>query len=228
MNKGKCLEVKKNILSGTYLSGSGFMKFKNTVFIICASLFASIGLLYNSIPVLLGSMLISPIGSPIFRGIVGILSNQYKIFFQSILSLLILVLIAYATGILTGILNCYTNYFKYPTEEMINRTEIKNVYGDIMVALIAGVLVSFGMYYKDLIVIVGIGLAISILPPIVNSGLYSGIYLYEKYIDNNDLNEINMSHDEMLKKASTSFNLGIINIICIFITSLITLYLLCL
>lgn len=216
----KCITLNNDILKGTYLAGSGFMKAKNTVFITCASLFASIGLLYNSTPVLLGSMLASPIGSPIMRGVIGISTKKYSILFQSIISLIILISIAYFTGIITAIANCKTNYFKYPTTEMLKRTEITNIYGDIMVALIAGILVTYGMYHKDLIVIVSVGLAISVLPPIVNSGLFHGIYLYYNGLNYN-------SNDENLEKGKISLKLGLINIVCVFITALITLKLIC-
>ena len=48
----------------------------NILLMILASLISGLGLLYNNTPAILGSMLISPLGSPIVANIIYLLTKQ--------------------------------------------------------------------------------------------------------------------------------------------------------
>ena len=52
------------------------VKNKNIFYLMTGSIISGLGLLYDSYPVVLGSMLISPMGGPIFRTISNILNNE--------------------------------------------------------------------------------------------------------------------------------------------------------
>jgi len=235
----KCNVLINGLRSGIYFSGASFMNLNNFVYIITSAIMCALGLLYNSNAVVLGSMLVSPLGSPIFRAVTGILTNDSKYFGLSIFALVILISFSYFIGVLSGFINKLTNYFETPTDEMNARVNVKRIATDIIIALIAGFTIAYASFNKDIIVIAGINLIISFLPPLVNSGLYHGFELYNVLKNKNgDLfekiekitklktHQIN-EDSKLFEKGNTSFLLGLVNIIAVFISGALTLMLMC-
>ena len=215
----KCNKLISDIRNLKYIPGSNIGKI-NVLYAVLGGLLGGLGLLYNSNAVVLGSMLVSPLGSPIFRAITGIITNETNYISNGGMSLLILAVVCVVMGIIMGYVNETYSFLETPTDEMKQRVTIKHITIDIFIALIAGVTIAVATYKKDLIVIAGINLAVSILPPLVNGGLYYGKYL--KNIKNNI-----EDNDQLLKDGNTSVMLAIANITGIIITALITLKFLC-
>lgn len=234
-----CNVLIKGLRDGKYFSGAPFMNVYNFIYIITSALMCGFGLLYNSNPVVLGSMLVSPLGSPIFRAATGLITNDYKYFLLSLFALFVLIIFSYLVGIIMGLLNKATKYFKTPTEEMDSRVTVKRIITDIMIALLAGLTIAIASYNKNIVVIAGINLIISFLPPLVNSGLYHGFFIYEllqkkypEFIKKIESimklkEEIKIKDDYLFEKGNTSFVLGMVNIIGVLISAFLTLMYMC-
>jgi hypothetical protein len=108
-----------------------------------------------------------------------------------------------------------------------------------MIALLAGLTIAIASYNKNIVVIAGINLIISFLPPLVNSGLYHGFFIYEllqkkypEFIKNIESimqlkEEIQNKDDYLFEKGNTSFVLGMVNIIAVLISASLTLIYMC-
>jgi hypothetical protein len=235
----KCNILIKGLRTGTFFSGASYMNLNNFIYIITSSIMCALGLLYNSNAVVLGSMLVSPIGSPIFRAISGIITNDSKYLGLSIFALVILVSFSYLIGVLIGLINKLTNYFVTPTDEMDARVTVKRIITDIIIALVAGFTIAVASFNKNIVVIAGINLIISFLPPLVNSGLYHGFELYnilrarnvdlfEKIEKITKLKNYELKSDpKAFEKGNTSFILGMVNIIAVLISGALTLIYMC-
>lgn len=235
----KCSVLVSGLREGKYFSGASFMNIYNFIYIITSAIMCGFGLLYNSNPVVLGSMLVSSLGSPIFRAVTGLITNDINYFLLSMFALFALISISYIVGMFMGIMNKATNYFVTPTDEMNSRVNVRHIITDIIIAFLAGFTISIASYNKNIIVIAGINLIISFLPPLVNSGLYHGFYIYEllklkfplfiqKIEKITKLKKDNQIKDNFLfQKGNTSFVLGIVNIIAVLITAGLTLIYMC-
>lgn len=164
----------------------------NIIYIITGSIMGTIGLLYNSPPVVLGSMLVSPLNMPIMDIIKNILKNNTQKSIFKFISLSVFVIVAYIIGLSIGYINTYHNYFKTPTPEMNARTSYPYIIGDIFIAFFGGVAVSYAVKFDDYVAISGVALIIAYLPPILNSGLFHGMYLHDKTPSDFDKGVISM------------------------------------
>ena len=70
---------------------------------------------------------------------------------------------------------------------MKRRISVEHMVVAFIIALIAGITIGISTYRKDYVVIAGISLTISILPPLINAGLYYGDFLYNPEKDKNML-----------------------------------------
>lgn len=209
MSKLKCNQLIIDIRNDEYSY--------NILYAILGGLLGGLGLLYNSNAVVLGSMLVSPLGSPLFSAISGIITNESKYVLSGSSNLLLLATLCVIIGIIMGFINDIYSFFKTPTNEMEKRVTIQYIIIDILIALIAGVTIALAKFKRDFVVIAGINLAVSILPPLVNAGLY-----YGKYLKNNSADK-----DKLLRNGTTSLTLALANIIGIIITAYITLRIIC-
>lgn len=228
-----CPDVIKTINEGKKVV-DGLLTRTNIFYAVVGSIMGGFGLLYNSNPVVLGSMLVSPLGNPIFRTIVNIIKSDFLKSFNSIIALISLISICYLTGNIMGIFNDMTEYFETPTEEMEKRASISHIVIDVMIAIVAGVTLAFSIFKKDLVPIAGINLIISFLPPIVNSGIYHGFILSKKMktvfpslATSGNMNNSEVSVKNNFLKGKTSMILGLVNILSVFIAGFITFKLLC-
>lgn len=189
----------------------------NILYTIMGGLLGALGLLYNSNPVILGSMLVSPLGSPLFGAISGIITKESKYMLSGVSNFILLATICIIIGMIIGFVNDIYLLFKTPTSEMKKRVTTKHMIINILIALISGVTLAFAKLNRDFVVIAGINLTVSILPPLVNAGLYYGKYLINKVTDK----------DKLLRSGTTSLILALANIIGIIITAYITLRIIC-
>jgi uncharacterized hydrophobic protein (TIGR00271 family) len=172
--------------------------------ILLASLIGAIGLITNSQEGVIGSMLISPLGSPIMALVAALFIFNIKHTLEALMYLFLGFIIMGVSGYIIG----YINKDKEPTEEMIKRytrsTKWTLFNGICVGAVFSIVALSSG---SAVIEAVGAGIAISLLPPIVNCGITFA---------NNTL-------DSKTKKINVinTFMITIINIVGIVIASLV-------
>jgi uncharacterized membrane protein len=212
----RCRKLIKNIRDVNYVSVLNVDKI-NILYAILGGILGGLGFLYNSGDVVLGSMLVSPLSSPLLRSISGIITNEYKYTINGILSMIVLSTIIVLIGIGMGYGNEYFDFFDSPTEEMRRRITVQHMVVAFIIALISGITVGISTYYKDYVVIAGISLVVSILPPLINAGLYYGDFLYHPEKDKNTL----------YRDFLTSLFLAFVNMLGIMITAYITLKQMC-
>lgn len=133
---------------------------------LLASVLAADGLVNNSLTTLIPSMLISPIGSLIIK-----IALSKQNFTKYIAVLLAVIIVSVTSGYL------YTKLFMFmfpdremPTKEMKARTEPNSLISNVLIASLCTL--SFNMANKnsDVTTLIAIGIATSLLPPIVNIG----------------------------------------------------------
>ena len=181
-----CRKLIRNIRDINYVSVLNVSKI-NILYAVLGGILGALGFLYNSGDVVLGSMLVSPLTSPLLRSITGIITNEHKYTINGIISVLLLSILIVFIGVIMGYTNEHFDFFETPTEEMKRRISIEHMVVAFIIALIAGITVGISTYRKDYIVMAGISLTISILPPLINAGLYYGDFLYHPEKDKNML-----------------------------------------
>lgn len=134
--------------------------------VIGAALFALFGIVLDSIPVLIGAMIVAPLASPILALGLGIVAGNGRLILRS---LSVLIAASLAAAIVTAIVAYFLPSFN------INGTFISFVthpFYDIVIALIAGAIAAYGnMRIKVSGAMTGIGIAVSLMPPLVAASL---------------------------------------------------------
>lgn len=136
------------------------------VLLITSVIIATLGLLQNSVAIIIGAMLIAPLLRPIKGLAFGITTGQADYFWMAFkmlfLSVLFAVFTAYAVSLIVPL--------KIETVEIIARTEPNLL--DLMIAIAAGVIAILSLYFKKLSEnIAGVAMAAAILPPLAVTGI---------------------------------------------------------
>lgn len=214
-----CLSLVSDVQNNLGIVQGLTLSINSIIFIVVGSIIASFGLFYNSYPTILGSMLISPVGNSIIRYSLGYVYSYHLFMKQGFQSLTAQIVIGLVIGYSMGLINNYVgNKYKLPSDEMEARLNTENYSTDFAIALLCGFILAYSLIYKQIVAIVGLGLVVAVLPPLVNSG----IYISMAHISN-DLDEYNMN----MSKALKTFSLAIINILGISFACIIGLYAFC-
>jgi uncharacterized membrane protein len=180
--------IKKHFTKKNYNKNSTTYLF-HLLKVIIGGCISAIGLGTNSQPTIVGSMLISPLSEPLSSIIYYLRYGTQDInyfkehLYYFIIDILLLIGIGYIFGII--FYHLYVIYSKndeilkeYPSTEMKSRRGIVSIISNGMIAFLAGLLLFNSFISKDLTYLIGIGIATSFLPPLVNFGMI----LYEKDI----------------------------------------------
>jgi uncharacterized hydrophobic protein (TIGR00271 family) len=147
--------------------------------VILSVLMATFGLLIDSAAVIIGSMLIAPILSPILGLSLGIVIADYKLISRSFYT--VLKSLAYGVAgaaIVTWLFN--SNYTE--TSEILARTEPTMIYAAI--AIIAGLAASFALVMPEISPsLPGVAISVALIPPIAVTGI--GIARFNWHIISN-------------------------------------------
>jgi len=148
------------------------------LFIIIAAFIAGAGLILNSTAIIIGSMIISPLMGPILGVSYGMISKNYNLVKKGIFGQLISVIIAIGIGVLLASLAFLTYSSPSITNEMMSRN-FPTIF-DLIVSIGAGLAVGFAITGKIQSSLVGIAIAVSLMPPAVNIGvtlIYGNLFL---------------------------------------------------
>ena len=149
-----------------YIRGNIDFKGPNAYILAFAIIVASVGLNTNSIPVIIGAMLISPLMGPIFGIGYGLGTNDTLFLKKSFKNLIVMV----AISILAS-----TVYFLISPLELENPTELltrtnPTIY-DVFIALFGGLAGIIEVSRKDKgTVIAGVAIATALMPPLCTAG----------------------------------------------------------
>ena len=139
------------------------------LFIIIAAFIAGAGLILNSTAIIIGSMIISPLMGSILGVSYGMISKNYNLVKKGIFGQLISVIIAIGIGVLLASLAFLIYSSPSITNEMMSRN-FPTIF-DLIVSIGAGLAVGFAITGKIQSSLVGIAIAVSLMPPAVNIGV---------------------------------------------------------
>lgn len=136
------------------------------VLVIGAVLLAIAGIFLDSIAVLIASMIVAPLAYPILGLSFSLVSRNGKLFLRCFLMLVISLVIAIVSAIVLTL--CFGNVRVDP----IFISFESNLYIATAIALIAGAVATYGlMRAKVGGAMTGIGIAVSLMPPLVATGI---------------------------------------------------------
>lgn len=159
--------IKKNI----YFRGP------NVIILACAIIIASIGLNVNSIPVIIGAMLISPVMGPILGFGLGLGTNDTELLKNSLKNFAVMVVISIVVASLYFLISPLR--LNNPTE-LLARTR-PTIY-DVLIALAGGVAGMLENSRKERgTVLSGVAIATALMPPLCTVG-YGIASLNPRYI----------------------------------------------
>lgn len=153
-------EIRQRVLSSGKITGT------NMVVMVCAILIASVGLNTNSVAVIIGAMLISPLMGSILAIAYGTATNDKFLFEKHMIGLLVQIAISVTTA---------TIYFalspnKVATQQLLARTSPR--FYDVIIAVAGGVAGIVGQTRKDKDnnIIPGVAIATALMPPLCTCG----------------------------------------------------------
>jgi uncharacterized hydrophobic protein (TIGR00271 family) len=156
-------EIEKDIIDNSYPTFNYFL------FIALSAIIAGIGLLINSAIILIASMILSPLMGPILGLSFSIVTKNNEVLKKSLISQSMGLLMAISAGVLLALFGRFIINISHPTIEMEIRS-FPNIF-DLFIAICAGIAVGFTVTGQKKSSIVGIAIALSLMPPAANVGL---------------------------------------------------------
>ena len=158
--------VIKDLSSRAEMSGSYLLM------IVFSCLVALLGLLTNSVAVVIGAMLISPLMGPIFTAALAFTLGDLRLARKSLRIIVISILLS----ILVAAIFTLLSPLKTATQEILSRTR-PNIY-DLMIAIIAGAAGAYALCTRVsyMFVTTGVAVATAVIPPlsVVGYGVGTG------------------------------------------------------
>lgn len=153
-------EIRDRILSGGKVTGT------NLVILVCAILIASVGLNTNSVAVIIGAMLISPLMGSLLAIAYGTASNNVYLIEKHLIGFIAQVFFS----IITATVYFWLSPVKEATEQIIARTNPG--FFDVIVAIAGGIAGIVGQTRKDKAnnIIPGVAIATALMPPLCTCG----------------------------------------------------------
>ena len=138
------------------------------ILVIGAILLAACGILTDSIPVLIASMIVAPLAYPILSLSLGIIARDRELFARAISMLLMAIFLAILIG---GAFSLFVkNYFDVAERVLISF--FPNIFFDISIAILSGAIATYGLVRSKVgSAMTGIGIAVSLMPPLVATGM---------------------------------------------------------
>lgn len=157
-----CMELVAAMSEGVKLSRTFFL----TVFL--STVVAAVGLIRNNVAVVIGAMVIAPLLTPNMALALGTTLGDRKLSGHAVRSNLTGLLVALVLAVLMGI----WVPFDPATPEMAGRTVV--TLGDVALALAAGAAGALAFTSGVSAALVGVMVAVALLPPLVTGGLLIG------------------------------------------------------
>ncbi|CAG4962580.1 unnamed protein product [Colias eurytheme] len=228
----------KQVVDG--VRGGGELSFDYLTLIITADSLAALGLVENNASNIVAAMLVSPLMGPVMSITFGTIiadRSLVKSGFESlIIGMLASLLFGFIFGLILGTTEMPWGYGDWPTEEMKARGNVRSLWMGVLWALTSGTGVALALLQGSAGPLIGIAISASLLPPVVNCGLYWALaciwLLYpgtkiphlkgEPYYGNSSYEPLyhNYLPIEFAVNGIVSCCLTIVNVICIFITAI--------
>ncbi|XP_046968822.1 uncharacterized protein LOC124536337 [Vanessa cardui] len=229
----------KQVVDG--VRGGGELSFDYLTLIITADSLAALGLVENNASNIVAAMLVSPLMGPVMSITFGtIISDRSLVrsgFESLVLGMFLSLLFGFIFGLILGATEMPWGFGDWPTEEMKSRGNVRSLWMGVLWALTSGTGVALALLQGSAGPLIGIAISASLLPPVVNCGLfwalaciwllYPGVKIPhikgEPYYGNSSY--VPLYHEympiEFAVNGIVSCCLTIVNVICIFITAII-------
>lgn len=213
-----CNELLANYFKS--LSVMGVISEHQMVSMFGSSMLAIIGLMFGDFSVLLGAMLVSPMGGPLrFIGLSLVKGNMHYIW-KCILMLLFMTVYAFVTGYCVAYINNeHLNWVDLPSKPMEKMQDSIFLKINFLLGCLSGLISPYAIMKKDTLMMAGLFISVSLLPPIISSGMY--YRLYHQHKDNNELKE------QYFNATINSFKISVANWIGLGICSFIGFKMIC-
>lgn len=153
-------EIRERLLSGGKVTGT------NMCVMICAIVIASVGLNTDSVAVIIGAMLISPLMGSILAIAYGSVSNNAPLVRRHAIGFAFQIVIS----VLTAVIYFALTPIKTATAQLIARTQ--PTFFDVLIAIAGGIAGIIGQTRKDKAnnIIPGVAIATALMPPLCTCG----------------------------------------------------------
>ena len=136
--------------------------------VIGAIVLAASGILIDSIPVLIASMIVAPLAYPILSLGLAITAGDGKLFLRAFSMLIIAIALAILVG---GLFSLFVKSY-FDVAERVLISFFPNVFFDLLVAVVSGAIAAYGLIRSKVgSAMTGIGIAVSLMPPLVATGI---------------------------------------------------------
>ncbi len=136
--------------------------------VIGAIILAACGILTDSIPVLIASMIVAPLAYPILSLSLGIVTGDIKLLMRASFMLIISIALAILVG---GLFSLFVKSY-FGAAEGVLISFFPNLFFDVLIAVISGFIGAYGLVRSKVgAAMTGIGIAVSLMPPLVAVGI---------------------------------------------------------
>lgn len=157
------------------IEGKAHWNFDFAALMVMATLIASLGLLANSVAVVIGAMLVAPLMMPLIGSGLALVQGNWPLWTRSIRSVALGFLAALFIGLVTGLLARWTGMTM--TSELLARG--KPTLLDLGIAFVSGVAASYCLARPKLSgALAGVAIAAALVPPIATVGISAGLGQY--------------------------------------------------
>ncbi|KAG2482344.1 hypothetical protein HYH03_018732 [Edaphochlamys debaryana] len=200
-------EIMTSVLAGTELD------FDYLGFVVVAGWIAAVGLATNNAVMIVASMLVSPLMGPILAFSFGVSVHDRYLIMKGFIAEVVGGAVTFTVGLITGfVVSGWTGVahtYDWPTGEMSSRGQPSGLIVGVLFAVPSGAGVALSTTQGGANALVGVAIAASLLPPIVNCGMCVGFAAAGAV-------RANLSQEEFYRVGSISLALYGVNVICIF------------
>jgi uncharacterized hydrophobic protein (TIGR00271 family) len=160
------LRFEKGVAGGRWQVSFDFVAFTGI-----ASAIAGLGLITNNTVMIVASMLVSPLMGPILAFTFGTVVADSSMFYHGLYMELIGTAISLLVGLVTGLVGAaWAEELDWPTNEMSSRGQWSALIIGLVFAIPSGAGVALSVTSGGGNSLVGVAIAASLLPPVVNTG----------------------------------------------------------
>jgi hypothetical protein len=192
----------------------------NIVLIIIASIISSIALLTNNYQAIIAGKVIGLAIIPFISFCIMLIAGSMSEIWSSCKSCILFIIVCLGISSIIGFINEYTEWKPNPTNEMMTRAQFKyeNIWLEIAMSFVAGIGIYFAILKTSLIALIGLILAISIIPAMCNAGLFWGMYFHNSIMELDGINANENGKKELyLEYGKNSFSIFLSNITGMFL-----------
>ncbi len=138
------------------------------ILVIGAIILAACGILIDSIPVLIASMIVAPLAYPILSIGLGIVARDGKLALRALAMLLVSIALAV---VIAGFFSLFVKSY-FGAAERVFISFFPNLFFDLLIAVVSGAIAAYGLMRSKVgAAMTGIGIAVSLMPPLVAMGI---------------------------------------------------------